>query len=1438
MRQTRLLWATALACVALALLGWGLSHTRAAPQALTYPPDTALTPLGDGQPDPLQRRAAYVALFDGLWRRDALDWTAVPITQDGSVNLTLLFPPGMAVGLPGDGYVQPRGEWNVARAYALHPRRIAVFYPTLRDEFDQVVAWEAGACEQLLRLYLLHDAFATLSETQVSAGALADYDLLMLPALRVGWADEVAAALGDDGLAALYDFVAGGGHLYAQGNAAWLVEAAGLISAGTVDLGTRVQDPDNRGEITFLEPAHPLALSWLSPSLYVLDEPALNGSEDLQVIATFSDTTAPGTVALAVAGVGDGRVVLLNGHPTSVRDDAPQVIDALLWAMSERGGLHAQACQTYDAALPCDLLPAYEPSVSVRVTSTFRNTWDGPLEGLRLTETVSADYLVPGGSIVPAPAQVVTGGDGATRIVWDVASVPPGYHDFSYLAVTAAPSGTTGGLLSRGQASFLDPFWSTELHPAGRPRLVQRAGITVTALMAARLVGDRDIELDVIYPLPAGGFYFDIALPLENKEETDAYHSVVTDVVALLSPIVDVWDQRLIPHVISDSISPSGTTALSQTLWAVNEIFFYDTPVPLYPMPDRMDGIADTGDLLPGVHYNLDTWLQGPRRVYTFAGPFTTTLGYTHSVYIPPQLSAYVTLTVQGDLHLPALEMAWDFGTLIGYDYQEPAVRYGLWSHEAFDRPVFFASDPHPPALILETSGGSVFTNLGGHPIPYEEYLSHGVIYIPQGHTLPRVTWQDLWGRDHEMELRTVFYDIVPFPPPEYHAVVNTTYEMRVDQDGDGQRETRVLEYPTRQEADLTLLMKSYSNFHPDMPPLEKDETMIDQAVFRGLGFELHPAAGNWWDSWRSLDLQGVPQATELVTVVSTPAYEHLYFQQYLESQQREAWVISATLSVPEARHYEGRVKVDDGARFVYHQKAAGPSRYEVFDAHTLVAFGHSTDASVEKQVAPVVISTYSDTLYSLIKVEDPWDPRDPGWGPFIRSYGLGDLAATTYVGGRYTDTLLFGRVSPGDATQIRLSIRNNQTGVTITDLLITPLAPPGISVTVRPPSVTMSIAPIFFDFPFLHTTSISDGWRSIWYYDVQVAPGFTDTGKVISIPFQVTGDGLPESFKVPPAQLAVMDPAGQVTTVWGQATDLQVGDGLPAGITPQDAFFATPEQAFALESALDAADLNAVTDILDTLLPVGILTQSLESGTWVTFTLPASPTLDATRMPWWQGDTPHGAYYLVLRAAAHVEGHGKFPANSGPQLTYRDDFQGTWQESGAPQYVYAQGAWLVVAYTVEEVGPVDGGLGDGFVSGAENEARVTIDVENRGDYVALGATLTVTLGTDVSLLDSSVPTQTQGEGWVAFWLGDMAPGQQESLSLLLTGVPDPPPGEGAWLLIEQTAGRFQSEFPAGLGSRIVTVDQVLAGELRVGPGNVRVYLPLVLKQQNWWPGR
>jgi len=54
--------------------------------------------------------------------------------------------------------------------------------------------------------------FDTLTETQVATD-LSDYDVLILPAIRIGYADEVVAALGADGLTAIRGFVEGGGFL-------------------------------------------------------------------------------------------------------------------------------------------------------------------------------------------------------------------------------------------------------------------------------------------------------------------------------------------------------------------------------------------------------------------------------------------------------------------------------------------------------------------------------------------------------------------------------------------------------------------------------------------------------------------------------------------------------------------------------------------------------------------------------------------------------------------------------------------------------------------------------------------------------------------------------------------------------------------------------------------------------------------------------------------------------------------------------------------------------------------------------------------------------------------------------------------------------------------------------------------------------------------------
>jgi hypothetical protein len=1447
-----------LAVGAMALLLIALKFPlRAAPTRCDFATGGTLTPLGAGQPDALQRRNAYDSLWRALYHHDHPDlaWSAVTATVDG-----VDYGPGAVLGnLSGDFYqVTATVPFSIPRSFALHPRKVALFYSAVRDEYSQLVVWEEGDFEQLFRVYLWCEEtlagcpyFDTLTEAQIATGDLADYDVLILPTIRVGYADAVIAELGDDGLDRIRAFVQSGGFLYAQSNGAAIVEAAGLVPTGTVDLETRVTDPDNAGQLDVLLPDHPLAFSWLADETYVLDEPLITATNGLSVVAAFADTSRPGAVAIGVAAPGDGRVVLFNGHPSDDIDYHPQVFDALLWAMGERASIHGALCQQYSDAVGCNTIPAYEPGVPIVVTTTFKNYWDGPLADIVITETLHAGFTTTLASIVPAPTIFIVNPDSTTTIVWTLTETLPGDAEFTYVAYTAAPFGTAGSaLVSTAEADYVDSFRPTELHPDGLPRHIVRNRLWVGSKMAARLVGDRDIELDGLYPLPAEGEYYDIALTLENKEETDAEHIIITDVVALLSPIVDVDDQRVIPRVITDSWPASDS--LSETLWAMNEIFFYDTPIPVYPLPDHVDGVPSS-TIAAGVFYTLTAWENGPRLVYTYTGDFTTTPGLTNSVTIPPEYAEYITVTAKGDILLPALTMVWDFGALPAYDYLEPAVRYGLFSRELFHRTVSFASDPVDSSLVLEGFGGSVYTNLGGHPIPYHEYLSSGIVHIPLSPELPRVTYEDMWARPQTMELRTVFYDIVPFPPPEFHAVVNTTFEMRADRDGDGRGEERVLEFPAREGADLTLYLKSWSNFHPDMPPLYKDETLIAQGMFRGHGFALEPMYDSWQNSWTGLHLQGYLTDTDLITVVTVPAYDYLYFQQYLESQRREGLLISATLGTYPDFHREGVMKVDDGARFVYHQKALGPSRYEVFDAHVQAVFGLSSDARVHKAVAPVLVATFDDQVYHLVRVEDPWDPRCVGWEPFIKSYGFGDLAATVYVGGRHGPELLWPRIAPGERTQVRLDIRNNQTGVTLTNLAITPVAPPGITVTLRSVTETEAIEPLFFDFLYLHQETVPEGWRTLWYYDVEVDPNFADTGKVHPINFEVTAEGLPDDFEVPAAEIGIGDHSECIQTVWGQATDLQLEDLLPPWVTPEDARLANTAEATWLEGALSLGDVASATTIFDGLRPVSFVTTTVNGGTLVSFTLPVSDTYDATQMPWLENDQRSDEVYVVFKSHAEIESSGTSVINYGPVVTYTDPFAQIYTDTGNLQTVEAHGAALLATYTVDAItDTITGQSITEVVRGVLNEAAVAVNIFNQGDYIAKDGTITVTFTAGVTLTASSWPVADQDADWAAFDLPDVPPGARGQLGLTLEFVPDftgpwnrlsslrlAPPN--SYRLIAHTDRRYVHEFPvAGLTPRTVVVEDRLAGPLEVGAaGRVyRVFLPAVLRDYRtpWWP--
>ncbi|MFZ6027925.1 MAG: hypothetical protein ACOYYS_09430 [Chloroflexota bacterium] len=1394
-----------LAWLGFATLQAGAPAARAATADGLYPPGASLVPLGAAQSE---LRHAYNAIFDKIYdggapphaaAADPIAWSAAPSALSGED-----YAAGTIValnGLSGDfDSVATGGGYTLARAHTLRPVRVAFFYSSLRDASDQVVAWEEASFETIFRVYLWgvnhHDYFDPLDEAAIRAGALDGYDVLILPSITIGYADEVSAALGAAGRDAIAAWVAAGGTLYAQGDAAYLAQDAGLLPAGTV-LDERLSDLppyDNLASLEIADALDALTFSWLSDQTYVLDDPVLAATEGVTVVATYAETTHPGTPAILYRRIADGEVVVTNAHPSVRQRTYPLVLDVIFLAMSERMGMDGRLQQLYSPLVAPDVIPAYEAGIPISVTTDVRDYWDEALGDVTITETVSAGFVVDAASVVPTPTALIAGPAG-TQIVWFSEAVSPGVTSLSYVAHTL--TGTLAGgsaIVSVAEASYTDPF-------TGRVRRAPRNPLEIYASMAARLNGDRDIELDGLYPLPAGGYYFDIALTLENKEPTLARDVVITDVVALLSPIVDVDDQRLIPTVLTDTATMTST---GETIWAANEVFFYNNAN--YPLPQ---GVATNLDVINLSNWDGVTW-------YTYTNELDNT------VTVPAGYEAYVQINADGSIRLPAAVLRWDYGDLPGYDALDPAVRYGIFSRELLGRQVSFASDPLlDGGVVLNGSGGSVFTNLGGDPIPYHEYLSSGIVTVPEAPVPVVVTYQDVWERPKALELRTVFYDIVPFPPPEYHAVVNTTFEMNVDWDGDGTFSDSVLEYPSNVPANLHLMLKSHSNFDPALPPLRKDETLISQGLFRGLGFELLPASGDWATSWSLRDLQGKgPDATVLTDVVETEAYTYLYFQQELDSQAYEVIDINGILDAG-AAHTEGVLKINDGARFVYHQKAVGPSRYEVFDSHVQAVFGLRSDAEVNKRVAPVKVATYEDVVYHFIEVEDPWEPRQFTADPFIQSYGFGDMAATVYVGGRHQRELLYARVNPGEATQIRVEINNN-TGISLTGVTLVPNAPAGVHVSLRSYTETTAIEPLFFDFPFLNTSVISDAWKGVYYFDVTVDDPFPAArGRVYTVTFALEGDNIPAGFRIPAAQIGVKDTSGHVYTVYGLNTNLALADRLPPWATLADARIANTDEMNAMIDAVNFDDAHPGSDTTLALYETlrGGITSTVVTGTNgsdVSFILPPYASI----LPWHDGDNDMaGTLYVILRSDMDIRQSGTVVADYAPEIEYLDFFNQVLTDTGNLETVEARGAVLTLTYTIRDVPDSDWQPGDPLPIGASNEVLIDADLANLGDDIAADTLITFTIPANTTPLRAEPAWESAAGGVITWRLGDLGPGATRLIRLSLELTPSLNDYGRIIPLIARSDARFLNVY----AQRYVTTD--LAGPLNVmAGGSLQVY--------------
>ncbi|NJM15386.1 MAG: hypothetical protein HC896_08425 [Bacteroidales bacterium] len=164
-----------------------------------------------------------------------------------------VFPGKLPQGFP-DINSKTYGNYNwsanqhVALSFSKQKETVAIFKSKHKAN-NATLTWESLQFQKLFESYLCADCFTTVDEDMLNEGLASQARLLIVPAFTVK--DENYAyyidsifPLGANVKANLDHFLASGGHIYAEGNAAYFLQKLGYFATGTVSYSS-MQAPDN-----------------------------------------------------------------------------------------------------------------------------------------------------------------------------------------------------------------------------------------------------------------------------------------------------------------------------------------------------------------------------------------------------------------------------------------------------------------------------------------------------------------------------------------------------------------------------------------------------------------------------------------------------------------------------------------------------------------------------------------------------------------------------------------------------------------------------------------------------------------------------------------------------------------------------------------------------------------------------------------------------------------------------------------------------------------------------------------------------------------------------------------------------------------------------------------------------------------------------------------
>ncbi len=1210
---------------------------------------------------------------------------------------------------------------------------------------DTRAVWEFPVILQFLEDYLgLGDEnLTTLNEDDIRGGELSQVSVLIIPSVYPTYVLSITEQLGSDGLANIRAFVRNGGYIYASGGtAAVILSAAGVIS-GNVVSDTNIVATDNIALVS-VSSESPLGLNWVTSTVYVPNgDYVLMSAGNLTPSVVYSDTNYPGSPAVLRGRYGNGSVVIANHHPLVPANPIwyPFVIDVLLDAMSAPAALLAQGQQIYDPVAPYDLLPAYESEVpiSISIGIDFLDPVTGTLVGLTVTLSpgfyVKADEnpgwrVIAGASVMPTGTLMVPTGTKAVLLISGTQSLGSGRYLYSLLVRTSSTDTLNAGEVQVGSvtATIVDGL-AHKYEVTGAP-VVMYSAATPYVMWYARLI--REIFTGVS-GREQDDSYTDVFVGMANLRDREAYETVYTTAIPLLSPVLDVMMEDVVTDARGDSVwlyvyPTFNTLPLPEQAWYRGQRFnLYD-----------WDGhTVMTLTLPPDSPINLPLSLTGDGCDGVQGNPCCNGSGMGSKVGLIRTPTS--TLVV-----LPAMKFTWRLGDVNGYEYKDPIVRYRLYVKEWTGKEVRFRSnyDPYDPSIISDTeavylqSNGAIWVGGGRAPLAFN---GDEVSSTPSSSVRLSASASDLWGREHNYEdwAKRILLIAPSFGTAdgEGASVLNITSEAIGDTNGDG-----VLEQLTDIPADRPVTVCLHTTI-VDYGRQEGKTGVLLLRIPLGLGYVVEPLYRDWMEASQSENGYAVYSDTKVV--------DGEYWVMYkvaLPEMETERLTTCLTLSPYPGISHEGYRTFLNGAFYYYPNETGGAWPYELESMFVQAAWAIAHDIQVTPHVKPWYIGRgVSDFIYA-IEVEDTEEPHQVYPAIYVATYGSDGYAGTVYVGGSTSNGELLDTIlqDDDDMAIIRVEVHNS-TGLEWTNVTVTATYP-GLIVEPYWPSSSDVMA--LSEHPHLWLENLSGVSWGVYYFTVRLDPTHSITpGSMLQVPVIITGDGLSADIPMPAARIGVAEEQHNwVEDVLGQARGVVVSAWISDGVTLSDPRIAPSEES----TRLLLADDDEANQIFTSLMTVPMSTMTGTGGSWVRVSYPpASNTLPADG----------GPYVVLWRGHAGPLSHlqQELVVDQSPTVEFTNTF-------GVSESVHADPVVLPVGGPVIEV--VYLGLPSHV---AVVSSTIQAVAYNRGDYAALEPTVRLTIPASVEVIPLSLcqPPVRIGESQIVTCeLNDIVPGGSDAESI------------------------------------------------------------------------